>query len=325
MIISSDFVPLQALARLAATPLVESESLPWAPGAQVQAQVLAPADAGRFRVRIDGLLLDMDLPAEVRPGQKLNLTVVALEPRPTFVVAPPEAPPGAPVQISDAGRKLALLLDRIDREPAAPSPAPPLLARSQAPADLMPALREALAKSGLFYESHQAQWATGERPVRELFDEPQGRLSPALRSPPLGAASAGEIGASGISAPVHPDAVGTVQQQLQALDMRQIVWRGQVWPGETLEWRVDERQAPFETGGAPAWHTTLAVQLPQLGEVRAQMSLMGDEVRVSLRADSAAAAALEERAGALGQSLAAAGLALRRFALDPVTDVGAGE
>jgi hypothetical protein len=41
---------------------------------------------------------------------------------------------------------------------------------------LAAALRQTVTESGLFYESHLAQWLSGQRPPASLFDEPQNRL-----------------------------------------------------------------------------------------------------------------------------------------------------
>jgi hypothetical protein len=74
----------------------------------------------------------------------------------------------------------------------APKPAPlaagqPLLntppATAGAVAQLAPLLRQALAQSGLFYESHQAQWLSGKVDAAALLREPQGRLPQAAANP----------------------------------------------------------------------------------------------------------------------------------------------
>ncbi|AZQ52574.1 flagellar hook-length control protein FliK [Burkholderia cenocepacia] len=56
------------------------------------------------------------------------------------------------------------------REAAAPPPA----------AALRAALAQAVSESGLFYESHLAQWLAGQRPLAALLREPQARLATAL-------------------------------------------------------------------------------------------------------------------------------------------------
>ncbi|WP_342703099.1 flagellar hook-length control protein FliK [Burkholderia arboris] len=56
------------------------------------------------------------------------------------------------------------------RDAAAP---PPVMA-------LRAALAQAVSESGLFYESHLAQWLAGQRPLAALMREPQARLAAAL-------------------------------------------------------------------------------------------------------------------------------------------------
>lgn len=307
-----DVSSLRVLARLLATPLPQGADqgadLPWAPGARVEAHVLGMLPGGRFRVEIDRILLDVNLPEGTAPGERLALTVVALPPRLTFALE--AARSATPAAISDGGRNLAALLDAIDGQPVAPQPVAPLLPPSQsAPAKAAEALKEALDKSGLFYESHQAQWVAGERPLQELLHEPQGKLSPVV-----GERALSEIGGAA-ALPVHPDAVGVVQQQLEALDLRQIVWRGVLWPGETVEWRVDEHPAT-SADDLRAWRTTVTVGLPMLGEVTAEILLAGDQVRVKLRADAAAGSILGAQASELENGLADAGLRLSSFRLE---------
>jgi hypothetical protein len=43
--------------------------------------------------------------------------------------------------------------------------------------DILPLLKEAITRSGMFYESHQAEWMEGRFAKRELMQEPQGKLS----------------------------------------------------------------------------------------------------------------------------------------------------
>lgn len=43
--------------------------------------------------------------------------------------------------------------------------------------DLVPALRQSIVQSGMFYESHQAAWAEGKLPTAMLMAEPQGQFS----------------------------------------------------------------------------------------------------------------------------------------------------
>jgi hypothetical protein len=129
-------------------------------------------------------------------------------------------------------------------------------------ATLAESLRLALAQSGFFYESHQSQWVAGQRPLEDLMREPQASLKPT-------------------SEPIHPQAIGLVRQQLEILDTRQLVWQGQVWPDQSMEWRVEEdRTAAKGPDDLPVWRTSLRLKLPRLGDVTATLALQGDEVRL---------------------------------------------
>lgn len=144
------------------------------------------------------------------------------------------------------------------------------------------ALKVAVSRSGLFYESHQAQWVAGERPLSELTQEPQAALGRTAE-------------------PVHPQTVGLVRQQLEILDTRQLVWFGQVWPDQSMEWRIEEdRKQPGSAPDAPGvWKTSLRLTLPRLGAVTALLSIQGDDVRVAFREvsdDTSSAIAGEQHA-----------------------------
>ncbi|HIH2693465.1 TPA: flagellar hook-length control protein FliK, partial [Burkholderia cenocepacia] len=66
------------------------------------------------------------------------------------------------------------------RAPAASGPATPASAQASSAAAARDALAQAVSESGLFYESHLAQWLAGQRPLAALMREPQARLATAL-------------------------------------------------------------------------------------------------------------------------------------------------
>ena len=240
--------------------------------------------------------------------------------------------------------------------PAATAPTPvqdptPLLpAPPRDAAELAAAFKGALERSGLFYESHLLQWFAGDRPLAALLHEPQGRLSAAAQqaqssSPPRAAAQAAQArtgdptaaaphapasstsevivaGSSPPERPSHaqaldPQVLGQVRSQLDVIEQRQIVWQGQAWPGQPLEWRIDE---PPEHSAAPdepmPWTTHLRLQLPHLGMVNAELGLTGGNVRVQLGAESSASAdALRRAHSELIAAFSQAGLVLAGFAV----------
>jgi hypothetical protein len=112
--------------------------------------------------------------------------------------------------------------------------------------------------------------------------------------------------------PVHPQTVGIVRQQLEALDTRQIVWQGQVWPDQVMEWRVEEdRSEPKSAGEMPVWRTSLRLKLPRLGRVTALLALQGDEIRIAFRElDADTRTLVRDGQAGLRDTMASAGLAL---------------
>lgn len=147
-------------------------------GKEFQAQVLSRLMDGSYLVKIDDAVAGMKLPAGTKAGDILDLTLLATEPRPTFLLG--KADGAAVASLSQAGRLIANLLQLAQQDgvpPAAVTGKAPLLAMPGAPAaHIASALQNALSFSGLFYESHVAQWANGTRSLAELLNEPPAKL-----------------------------------------------------------------------------------------------------------------------------------------------------
>lgn len=347
---------LALLVKTSAPPLIEvaqspAETPQWMPGQRVPAFVIASLPNGRFQVQVEEQILDMNLPRNAEPGQKLELTYLTSSPRLTFAMSQDmerALPSNSGVSLSETAKFLGALLQRGNAENGGTS----ALARSAAvlpgaPAamqDFAAALHAAVSQSGLFYESHQAQWVTGERSLTALLQEPQARLpgandplqksqvdgqpGQALSSFPKGGVLADAVGNSplmqglgqhdsntgGVSLPrdmVHPQAAPLVHQQLETLDTRQIVWQGQVWPGQEMDWRIEEDESRHTTADKdePQWRTRLHLELPGLGGVTARLAIAASGVRIEMVAERGdSAALLRGDAGRLAVSMEASGL-----------------
>ena len=385
-----------------------------APGERVQAHVLASLPNGRFQVLIKNQVLDMNLPANTQPGEQLDLSVVKNQPRLTFAFTrdlQQALPVLAPeVKLSDAAKYLGALLQRVEDAPdgtlkPALIQSPPLIAGAvNAPdgATLAQNLQQRLSQSGVFFESHQAEWVVGQRSLGQLLKEPQARMgqepqsavaqvqkgvslpgAPAaeaiqeqMQAAPLdknriaprlglpGAPAAEAIQeqmqaaqldnnriAPGLGLPGAPAAEAVqeqvqaipldkniaapsldqparlvsnlqpseqlqlrelVQQQLSLLDTRQLTWTGLAWPGQPLEWLVQERQADPGTGDGQTtvWFSRLKLDMPNLGEVVASVSLLPGGVQVHFQSTQETARLLHSQKSRLFDQLAAAGLNL---------------
>ncbi|SFN71022.1 flagellar hook-length control protein FliK [Nitrosospira briensis] len=321
------------------------------PGQQLRARVQAGFSNGEFSVALDtpdmaeNPLMHMKLPTGTRPGDALNLIFVSRHPRPAFMLMTGTSSPTAiSVPLSETGRFISGLLGHsaFPNSRATLSGTIPLL--SAPPADgvqLARNLAGALGFSGLFYESHQAQWVAGSRPLGDLLLEPQAPLSglrPRLADTNAQASGSNTPGmrrdiATDGHAPVHPDALALVRQQLDVFETRQISWQGLAWPGQPIEWEVAEekRSAPAESDepdesdqAQAAWQTRLNLALPNLGQISASLRLDAHGVEVRLIAEEPVTAFML-RAGAapLVSGLESAGIKLLGIGVDLDEEDGA--
>ncbi len=161
------------------------------------------------------------------------------------------------------------------------------------------ALQEGMGKSGLFYESHVAEWAQGARSMTDLAQEPQaqGRMP----------------------SPSDPATAQFINMQLTAHEQARVAWQGQLWPGQEMRWEVerdasDGGAAGDEEGGT--WQSRLTLRFGALGEVAARVVLSGDQLHIRLDAASAdAGQRMEAQRARLEQALDAAGMPLSTLAI----------
>ena len=175
-------------------------------------------------------------------------------------------------------------------------------------------LQHAIDKSGMFYESHLAEWAGGARPLAELKGEPQMATGK----------QAMEAVRQGV--PADPATAQMISQQLTTQEQGRVSWQGQLWPGQAMQWDI-ARDAPEGNGsqggdddtGAP-WRSQLTLRFAALGEMKANIVLSGDQVHIRLQAGSdASGELLRTHAARLQEMLAAAGTPASTLAiLDPV-------
>ena len=238
---------------------------------------------GNFNVLINGQELQLHLPQSTRPDSRMELVLIGRE----VHLKPGEAlPAGAGAELSKTGRFLGALTQDAARALTTPlTNTAPLLSSPPVNQQQLPALlQQAMAYSGLFYESHQAQWIAGKRLLEQLIQEPQGKLSSTT--------SLASNSAAGIllnaDTPVHPQSLTLVQQQLNLLETGQLTWRGEIWPGQAMEWDITEHpSSEDEASELPRWQTRLRLTLPRLGEIVAIIGFDTRGVQVALSATDA--------------------------------------
>lgn len=203
--------------------------------------------------------------------------------------------------------------------PAAVLASTPLLEEGSAEAEAwLGPLRQAVKTSGLFYEANQARWVRGEQSLAELQRQPQAKLTQVE----FAGTRLAELDG------MPEDAARLAGRQLQMLEGQPFVWQGQAWPGQMLQWLIEER--PEGEGGGeeepPAWRTQMRLKLPRLGGVFAEIDLMAQGLRFRLRADDAQTLAqMREALPLLTNRLDAAGLAVLAVQIEPGFETEAGE
>ncbi|MDO9467950.1 MAG: flagellar hook-length control protein FliK [Thiobacillus sp.] len=267
-------------------------------------------------VEIEGQNVAMRLPQHTAPGDTLRLRFAGHMPQPVFLLDPPETAASDTPKLSQTARMLSDLMQQLPGRgtlPTLTAPGPLLDQATLNPSILALALRTTLVRSGLFYESHLANWVTGQDSLDGLLKEPQNRPSAeAPRGAPQAPAN-----------PLHT----LLTQQLQVLESPQFVWRGELWPGQPLEWILrhdagQEQDAKAATGGdetaGAGWESHLKLTLPHLGTVNVHIRLDAQQA-FSIRMvpeQSDTEPVLQGNRARLAEQLAAAGCALKTLTVE---------
>lgn len=149
-------------------------------------------------------------------------------------------------------------------------------------------LRNNINQSGLFYESHVAQWASGQRSLAELQNEPQAKIPP----------SSEQLILANTEDSNHASLTQLIHQQLEVLEHQKIQWTGLLAPQIPVQWSIEEGQAHQHQSGAeePAqettWQSDLRIELPHLGTVAVRIHLNANQLQLSLKSDATATTSL---------------------------------
>lgn len=166
-------------------------------GQRIMAEIQALLPNGMYRAVVAQREITLALPFAAKAGDSLELEVVDNDGQLTLALAkgqisgktPESQGESVPTTLSKTGSLIGNLLNEIDQQGGQAKPAPlnanhPITDRFPTTgSELAPILKEALTKSGMFYEAHQARWVEGKLTASNLLQEPQGKLSPGLLLP----------------------------------------------------------------------------------------------------------------------------------------------
>jgi hypothetical protein len=230
----------------------------------------------------------------------------------------PDLDPATPnASLSSAARVLTSLLSAAQGPAASLVGKTALFSNGQPDAgQLAQRLSDTIAQSGLFYESHVAQWVKGERSLPDLMREPQMQQLQQMQRAAQNAETSARAGSG-------PDlsAAQMVNQQLHAHEQARVQWNGEAWPGQQMQWEIRREQREGgqnqgQDGGADGepeqvWRSGVRFRFPLLGQLAATVTIAGDQIHIQMQADSSqSVATLRAYASQLEQAMDAAGAPL---------------
>ncbi len=312
----------------------QAAASPFQPGQQLKGDVLALL-GGRATVQVAGQMLEFLTPRGIKSGDLITLYYISDEPRPTFLMA--RFGTSTEGRVSETGRWLSGFLGEASAKISAQATLSILKTVLTGPTSdatlLGTLLQSRLRESGLFYESHLARWFGGDYALGDILKEPQGLLSarlartdgqvplpggvPGAVDPRSGLEEAikgvfgrgtGEGSHEGIA---DGRTLPIVGEQLHSLQTGHLLLRGDLFPGQKLEWSVVERDGARNRAGVRerSWETAVSLNLPHLGGVGARIVLDGSRLSVKFSAEQATTVAvLEGGRERLHEQLAGAGL-----------------
>ena len=314
-------------------------------GQQFRAEIVSRLDNGNSLVKLADTVVQMNMPEGTPVGEKVSLTLVAKEPRPTFLYEPSR---GAEPSLSAAGRTIDTIL-RTTAQLEGKMPTlvgkAPLISSEQSIStpQLAGNLQQAIERSGLFYESHFAQWITGNQTTEQIKQEPQAQMNlpdkalldaemdkniaadknaltdkhvqaqskqvvaeqaqTPVQKPGDKVYAAVEDGIKGkqyemakvllseqkTELLVDKQAAQMIRMQLETLEHKRIMWQGELWPGQELEWEISEdtprrKSEQNSEKDIKSWQSVMRLELPLLGKLAVNMKLTGDMLQVHLEA-----------------------------------------
>ncbi|WP_319240682.1 flagellar hook-length control protein FliK [uncultured Propionivibrio sp.] len=331
-------------------------------GQRVMAEIQALLPNGTYRALINQRNITLALPFSAKAGDSLELQVTETDGKLALAVLSRNDGKAAPESVSSTLSQTGKLISTLyagaeqSRDKGITLPSPITTAPPTSAEDLMPKLKQALQQSGMFYESHQADWVEGRLAKSALLLEPQGKLSapeaafaeatanaaiaregiPQAGSPTgkaseqtQGPRAAAEVINTGVSSDpvakplsgqtIAPPLQALVQQQLEALATQNFIWQGQVWPGQDMRWEINEEAARNQQGeeSVPQWSTRLRLTLPRLGEIDASLLLHGSQLTIRFSAAEETTRALIRNSGeTLRKTMDSAGLTLSSIGVD---------
>ena len=213
-----------------------------------------------------------------------------------------------PTNFSDTGKLINKILLQAQQqgEPSTLIGKTPLLSNAEElkhPDRFARLLQQTISSSGIFYESHVADWAEGKLSKAELMREPQAQLG----NTNANISNATIEGQSNLAQIIH--------LQLDVLEQQKIAWQGYLLPNLPFDWTItqqDQHTQKKTDEPEPSWQSVVRFELPNLGVVAATINFHAGQLQLFLSTDTEeTASTLKEHSFALSQALEGAGAPIK--------------
>ena len=188
-------------------------------GQKVMAEIQAMLPNGTYRAMINQRSITLALPFSAKSGDSLELQVTESDGKLALAVVANPDQGGKPAAattsatLSRTGQLISTLFS--EARDAKGGPVTTMLNANQpisvtpvSAQDLLPQLKQAITQSGMFYESHQAEWVEGRFTKAALLQEPQGKLS-----------TPATLAAEALKANIAPASPATLATQVQTTEL----------------------------------------------------------------------------------------------------------
>lgn len=219
-------------------------------------------------VEIGDQVFRMQLPEPHKLGENINLRYLGGDPKPTFMVLQPNPSAVLPshVLLSAAGKvvleALSATAQFANLNQIEGSGMAPLLTSIGNPQMSALELQNALRFSGLFYESHIANFIQGKRTIEQLRKEIQNQK---------------DLNHSAI-----------ISKQLDVLEKQQIQWAGMIWSKQYMQWTIsrDDGGSSPDSSEEKSYKSTLELDLPTLGKIIFHIVMSRDCINIEIEVAS---------------------------------------
>lgn len=243
-------------------------------GEQYQGKIVSRIDDQTFLVTVGGTSVKMALDAEALIGQTISLRFTGSHPTPSFSLFQTASNQSLSAAfLSNTAQLIEQYLQNTEQKKASTTfeaSVPITSSPNNPPQIIANDLRHALMVSGLFYESHLADHVEGKRQLSAILQEPQNQLA---------------------STPST-----LVPQQLNILENQRLVWHGEAWPGQLMEWEVwrkdttgsvadRDKQSSHEDAQNTSIGSRITLNLPSLGSITAELNLQNGKMQIQFYAE----------------------------------------